>query len=54
MRGGGGRGRGSRGGGRLAPGLRPVEEGTRISIAEVLDNFRRSDDKGVWIVGVVV
>ena len=46
-RGGGGRG-GRGGGGRpfgMAPGLRPVEETTRISIADALEDFRRGDMK---------
>ena len=49
-RGGGGRGggRGGGGGGRpfgMAPGLRPVEETTRISIADALEDFRRGDER---------
>ena len=40
---GGGRGRG---GGRLAPGLRPVSEDARISIADQLEGFQRSQDTG--------
>ena len=49
-RGGGGRGggRGGGGGGRpfgMAPGLRPVEETTRISISDALGDFRRGDER---------
>ena len=44
MQRGGGRGRGR---GRMAPGLRPVDEGVRISIADALDDFRASDAKGI-------
>ena len=29
----------------MAPGLRPVEETTRISIADALEDFRRGDMK---------
>ena len=46
---GGGRGGGGRGGGGrpfgMAPGLRPVEETTRISIADALEDFRRGDER---------
>lgn len=48
-RGGRGGGGGSRGGGGrpfgMAPGLRPVEETTRISISDALEDFRRGDAK---------
>lgn len=53
-RGGGGGNRGG-GGGRpfgMAPGLRPVEETTRISIADSIEDFRRGNEKREWLEGV--
>ena len=41
-----GRGRGT-GRGRLAPGLRPVTESTRINIREQLETFQKSDQTGI-------
>jgi hypothetical protein len=51
----GGRGRGGgrdagdgggRGGGRIAAGARPVEEGMRINIKQLLEDFQASDEQG--------
>lgn len=42
-----GRGRG-REGGRIAPGSRPVDEGTRIDISKILSDFQASDEQGMW------
>jgi hypothetical protein len=48
MYGGRGRGRGGGGGrygrGGMAPGMRPVDEDTRMSISEQLEHFQRSDE----------
>lgn len=46
---GGGRGGGrGREGGRIAPGARPVDEGTRIDISKILSDFQASDEQGMW------
>jgi hypothetical protein len=36
----------------MAPGLRPVEETTRISIADAIEDFRRGNEKREWLEGV--
>lgn len=51
--GGRGRGDGGRGNGRMSTGLRPVDEGTRIDLANLLDEFQHSDDTGNRRYGVV-
>lgn len=35
-------------GGRLGPGSRPVDEGTRIDISKILSDFQASDEQGMW------
>lgn len=43
-----------RGRGRLAPGMRPVDEQTRIDIASALASFRASDAQGMVLVYLLV
>lgn len=43
--------RNDRRGGRIAAGLRPVDEQTRIDIAATLVEFRASDATGMWVGG---
>lgn len=40
------RGDGGRGNGRMSTGLRPVDEGTRIDLANLLEEFQHSEDTG--------
>ena len=47
-RGGGRNGRG-RGRGGIAPGMRPVSEESRISIADQMEKFRESTDSGMVV-----